>query len=84
MIVLSALRGKLDLVLDVVGPQFTRRCRRIAGRDTAPPRRLGRLGPELVERLLERGADPVRAPAHFDTPLAWAAHGSQYHELPGP
>ena len=35
-------------------------------------------------RLLERGADPLAAaPQPGDTPLAWAAHGSQYWELPG-
>jgi hypothetical protein len=34
-----------------------------------------------VERLLERGADPV-ARAHFDTPLAWAAHGSSNYDDP--
>lgn len=35
-------------------------------------------------RLLARGADPVaRSGADYDTPLAWAALGSQYHALPG-
>jgi ankyrin repeat protein len=40
--------------------------------------------PELVRELLARGADPsARSTAEFDTPLAWAALASQYHELPG-
>ena len=82
VIVLSALRGKLDLVLDVVGPQFS-------GVVGGSPE--GTLlhhaawvgSPELVARLLARGADPgARSGAYFETPLAWAAHGSQYHELP--
>jgi hypothetical protein len=34
--------------------------------------------------LLARGADPIApSPADFDTPSAWAALASQYHELPG-
>ncbi|MEO5575098.1 MAG: ankyrin repeat domain-containing protein [Gaiellaceae bacterium] len=82
VIVLAALRGKLDLVLDVVGPDF----RGVVGGSPA-----GTLlhhaawvgSPALVGRLLEGGADPVAlSGAHFDTPLAWAALGSQYHENP--
>jgi ankyrin repeat protein len=82
VIVLSALRGKLDLVLDVVGLQFS-------GVVGGSPE--GTLlhhaawvgSPELVEQLLARSANAAaRSGAHFDTPLAWAAHGSQYHELP--
>ncbi len=82
VIVLSALRGRLDLVLDVVGPQFS-------GVVGGSPE--GTLlhhaawvgSPELVSRLLARGADPgARSGAYFETPLAWAAHGSRYHELP--
>jgi Ankyrin repeats (3 copies)/Ankyrin repeat len=38
----------------------------------------------VVSELLARGADPMpRSPADVDAPLAWTAHGSQYHELPG-
>jgi hypothetical protein len=37
-----------------------------------------------VERLLDLGADPVaRSGAEFDSPLAWAALASQYHEVEG-
>jgi len=80
VLVLSAQGGKLDLVLDVVGPQFRGV---VFG---SPPGTLlhhaAWVGsPELVERLLERGADPV-ARAHFDTPLAWAAHGSENCDFP--
>jgi ankyrin repeat protein len=40
--------------------------------------------PEVVRRLLELGADPVaRSGAEFDTPLAWAALGSQAWREPG-
>ena len=38
--------GKLDLVLDVVGPRLPRCRLRLTGRDAAPPRRLDRLGAE--------------------------------------
>ena len=82
VIVLAALRGKLDLVVDVVGPSF----RGVVGgspEGTLLHHAAWIGSPELVERLLERGADPV-APsgAHFDTPLAWAVHGSQHHHVP--
>ena len=34
--------------------------------------------------LLERGADPLaRSGAEYDTPVAWAALGSQYHAIAG-
>ena len=40
--------------------------------------------PDVAGELLARGADPLAgAPQAGDTPLAWAAHGSQYWELPG-
>jgi ankyrin repeat protein len=80
VLVLSAQGGKLDLVLDLVGPGFRGV---VFG---SPPGTLlhhaawiGSVG--NVERLLERGADPV-ARAHFDTPLAWAAHGSRDYDDP--
>ncbi len=80
VIVLSSQRGKLDLVLDVVGPHF----RGVVGgspEGTLLHHAAWVGSPELVERLLERGADPV-ARAHFDTPLAWAAHGSENCDFP--
>ena len=82
VLVLSALRGKLDLVLEAVGAQFS-------GVVGGSPE--GTLlhhaawigSPELVERLLEEGADPVALSGfHPETPLAWAGHASQYHDLP--
>ena len=83
VIVLSALRGKLELVLDVVGPGF----RGVVGgspEGTLLHHAAWVGSPELVDRLLQRGADPVAlSGAHFDTPLAWAALGSEHHELPG-
>jgi len=40
--------------------------------------------PRIVERLIERGADPVsHSCAEYDRPVAWAALGSQYQALPG-
>ncbi len=80
---LAALRGNLDLVLDSVGPSF----RGVVGgspEGTLLHHAAWVGSPELVDRLLERGADPVaRSGADFDTPLAWAVLGSQYHQLPG-
>ena len=82
VIILSALRGQLDLVLHVLGPQFT-------GVVGGSPE--GTLlhhaawvgSPELVDRLLERGADPVALSGfHPEPPLAWVVHASQYHDLP--
>ena len=82
VLVLSALRGKLELVLDVVGPGF----RGVVGgspEGTLLHHAAWIGSPELVDRLLERGADPVAASgAHFDTPLAWTVLGSQHYEVP--
>jgi hypothetical protein len=83
VLVLSALRGRLELVVALAGPNFSG----VVGGSPA-----GTLlhhaawvgSPDLVAGLLARGADPgVRAQVEFDTPLGWAAHGSNYHELPG-
>ena len=82
VIVLSALRGNLDAVVDTVGPDF----RGVVGGSPA-----GSLlhhaawvgSPDLVHALLERGADPGGAGAENGTPVAWAAHGSQYHRVEG-
>jgi ankyrin repeat protein len=75
VLILAALRGHLDLVLEHVDPGFTG----VVG--GSPPGTLlhhaAWVGNADVARtLLARGADPdARVP---DPPLAWAAHGSQW------
>ena len=78
VIVLAALRGHLDVVVATVGPDF----RGVVGGSPA-----GSLlhhaawvgSPELVRRLLERGAAADGGAASpGESPLGWAAHGSQY------
>jgi ankyrin repeat protein len=83
VVVLAALRGHVDVVVDAVGIDF----RGVAGGGPA-----GTLlhhacwvgDAELVERLLALGADPV-APSGmlFDTPLAWAFLDSDSWPEPG-
>jgi ankyrin repeat protein len=78
VLILAALRGRLDLVVEVVGPNFSG----VVGGSPAGTllHHAAWVGdPELVRGLLARGADPAAGP---DTPLSWAAHGSQHHELP--
>jgi ankyrin repeat protein len=75
VIVLSALGGHLDAVVDAVGPGF----RGVVG--GSPEGSLlehaAWVGDAaLVGRLLELGADPGSA-------LGWAAHGSRNHRAPG-
>jgi hypothetical protein len=80
VLILAALRGQLEAVVDAVGPDFT-------GVVGGSPE--GSLlhhaawvgSPELVQRLLARGADADTS-AGTGRPLAWAAHGSGAHELP--
>jgi ankyrin repeat protein len=82
-LILAALRGHLDLVVDVLGPEFFGH---VGG---GPPGTLLHHAcwvgdPGAVARLLERGADPTaRSGAEFDTPAAWAALGSRYHAIEG-
>ena len=77
VLILRALQGDLELVVSLVGPSFFGH---VGG---GPPGTLlhhaawvGNAA--IIARLLELGADPV-APsgAEFDTPIAWAALGSQ-------
>ena len=82
VIVLAALRGHLDAVVDAAGPNF----RGVVG--GSPEGSLlhhaAWIGSaELVEALLARGADPGGAGGADGTPLAWAAHGSQHHRMEG-
>ena len=75
VIVLSAQRGKLDLVLDVVGPTsvaWSSAHRR--GRCSTTPPGSARSG---TRSGCSSVAPIPMALAHFDTPLAWAAHGSR-------
>jgi ankyrin repeat protein len=82
-VILAALRGHLDAVVDALGPGYFGH---VGG---GPPGTLlhhacwvGK--PEVVRALLARGADPVaRSGAEYDTPIAWTALASQYHGLPG-
>jgi ankyrin repeat protein len=79
VLILAALRGRLDAVVDAVGPDF-------GGVVGGSPH--GSLlhhaawvgSPAAVEALLARGADASSGSA---TPLAWAAHGSNAHGLAG-
>jgi ankyrin repeat protein len=72
VLILSALRGRLELVVDLVGPGF----RGVVG--GSPPGTLLQHAawvgdPETVRELLLRGAS---AGTGTDTALAWAVHGS--------
>jgi Ankyrin repeats (3 copies) len=83
VLILAALRGRDELVVDLLGPDF----RGVVGGSPVLPL-LGHAAwvgdPDLVGRLLDRGADPVaRGDAEWDTPLAVAALGSQWHAIPG-
>ena len=83
VVILAALRGQLELVAELLGPGFFGH---VGG---GPPRTLLHHAcwvgdPTVVRRLLELGADPVaRSGAKFDTPIAWAALGSDAHWAPG-
>ena len=80
VLVLAALRGRLDAVLAAVGPGF----RGVVGgspEGTLLHHAAWVGDPAVVERLLAAGADPLAGAP--ETPLAWAVHGSQYWELPG-
>jgi ankyrin repeat protein len=83
VLIRAALRGKVDLVVELVGPNF----RGVVG--GSPEGTLlhhaawvGR--PEVVRMLLAHGADPeAGASAELGSPLGWAALASRDHELPG-
>jgi len=84
VVILAALRGHLDLVVDALGAELSG----VVG--GSPPGRLlhhaAWVGSaESVATLLARGADPLAPDGgeRFATPLAWAALGSEHHELPG-
>jgi hypothetical protein len=83
VIVLAALRGHLDVVVAAVGRSF----RGVVGGSPSGSllQHAAWVGDAaLVGRLLALGADPGPGPAgDSDTPLAWAAHGSQHHAVTG-
>jgi ankyrin repeat protein len=75
VLILNALRGRLELVVELVGPTF----RGVIG--GSPPGTLVQHAawfgdPELVAALLRRGADPG---IDASSALAWAAHGSRHN-----
>ena len=76
VLILAALHGQADAVLDAVGPGFSG----VVGGSPAGTLLhhaawVGDVG--LVRRLLDRGLDPdAPSGAEFDTPLAWAALAS--------
>jgi ankyrin repeat protein len=81
VLILAALRGRLDAVVDAVGPDF----HGVVGGspDGTLLHHAAWVGsPETVRELLARGADPG-ARSSSATPLSWAALGSQNWELPG-
>ena len=82
VLILSALRGKLDAVVEAVGPSFS-------GVVGGSPE--GTLlhhaawvgNPSLVRALSSAARIPShRRPRDLETPLAWAVHGSQHSHLP--
>ena len=84
VIVMTALRGNLDAVIDAVGPDY----RGFVGGSPNLPL-IGHAAwvgdPEVVRRLLEAGADATgwSTETQHVTPLAVASLGSQHHRAPG-
>jgi ankyrin repeat protein len=80
VVIMAALSGHVDVVLDAVGPNFR-------GAVGGSPE--GSLlhhavwvgNPDLVRELLQRGADPTADLS--GSPLGWCANASQYHAIPG-
>jgi ankyrin repeat protein len=83
VVILAALSGHVDVVIDAVGPNF----HGVVGGSPRGPllAHAAWVGnADVVRELLVRGADPAaRTNAVFDTPLAVAAHGSHGHGSPG-
>jgi ankyrin repeat protein len=84
VLILAVLRQThLDLIVDVLGPNYFGH---VGG---GPPGALIHHAcwvgnPKTVDMLLERGADPLaKSGAEFDTPIAWAALGSNAHWVEG-
>jgi ankyrin repeat protein len=83
VLILTALDGRVDLVLELVGVDF----RGFVGGspDGALLHHAAWVGdPDIVARLLAAGADATATSfATFSSPLGWAALGSQHQALPG-
>jgi ankyrin repeat protein len=83
VLALAALRGQLELVVELFGPNF------FAHVGGGPPGTLLHHAcwvgnPQTVARLLDLGADPIaRSGAKHGTPLAWAVLGSEAYHTPG-
>jgi ankyrin repeat protein len=76
VLILAAVHGQVDAVVDTVGVGFTG----VVG--GSPEGTLLHAAAwfgdaDIVRTLLARGADPrAKSGAHFETPLAWAVHAS--------
>jgi ankyrin repeat protein len=83
VLILAGLRGRLELVVEAVGPNF----RGVVGgspEGTLLQHAAWVGDAPLVRELLARGADPgSSSEVDFGTPLGWAALASQHHELSG-
>jgi ankyrin repeat protein len=83
VLILAALRGNLQTVVDQLGPNF----RGVVGgspEGTLLHHAAWVGNAEVVRTLLALGADArASSPAEFSSPLAWAALGSSDYELPG-
>jgi hypothetical protein len=80
VLILAALRGRLDPVVEAVGVDFSG----VVGgspEGTLLQHAAWVGNPEPVGSLLERGADPLAGSP--ETPLAWAVHGSQFSDMAG-
>jgi ankyrin repeat protein len=83
VLILNALRGRLELVVEAVGPDF---CGVVGGspRGTLLHHAAWVGSPGTVEALLRLGADPMGTTcAEGASPLAWAVHASRFHGEPG-
>ena len=79
--VLSALRGGLDRVRRRRRAELQRCRRRLAGRDAAPPRLLGRLAGRRGAPARARRRPRRTVSRDFERPLDWVIHASQYYGL---
>jgi ankyrin repeat protein len=83
VVILAALGGHVDAVVDALGAGFTG----VVGGSPVGTllHHAGWVGsPAVAAALLDRGADPLaRVDVDLPTPLGWTAAGSVHHRLPG-